>query len=49
MPDTQRISKISDTEMPAVDNPAAEIQAGPSSSRDEVPTSSREGLKEKAI
>jgi hypothetical protein len=49
MPDTQRISKISDTGMPVVDNPAVEIQTELSLSRGEVPTSSREGLREKTI
>jgi hypothetical protein len=49
VPDIQRISKTSDTEMLAVDNSVVEIQTGPSSSRSSVPTSSRESPREKAI
>ena len=46
---TQRISKTSDTRMPAVDSSAAEIQIEPSLSRSSIPASSREDLRKKTV
>jgi hypothetical protein len=49
VPDIQRISKTSDTEMLAVDSSTAEIQIGLSLSRSDISASSREDFREKAV